>query len=380
MKKLPALIISIFLLSVVFTSSAFADSSAVLSGPSNGSGVSLPITINTNGTDDNSFEVVVSFSEAVNSVSENIVGSAACTLDISNEYHQTSSTITLACGIPNGFNGSGLLGTINANLGGEAKFWISSATFLENDGHGTKDTVDFDTTPLVINLGGDTGTPSPTPTPSPSPSGSSTPTPTKKSGTPTPTLSITATPKVNATALTVSPPGSYNGKPTTLPKVTTANQPSLVVVSQPPYKVTPTPSETPGEIIITPTPPQSVQTLVEGYFTNTVAALLFIIPIIALLIMVGFMSLRMFQVTRRKQREIELLFEHELGELAALESKMDLINEKGDQGKKAFEEEFKRTKDQILKELKPEYIGSAGDKKPKDTKSPKDTGNTGQNL
>jgi hypothetical protein len=45
----------------------------------------------------------------------------------------------------------------------------------------------------------------------------------------------------------------------------------------------------------------------------------------------------------------------ELAELAALEGKLDLLGEKGSKGKAQYQEEFKRAKENILRQLKPDF-------------------------
>ena len=45
----------------------------------------------------------------------------------------------------------------------------------------------------------------------------------------------------------------------------------------------------------------------------------------------------------------------ELSELAALEGKMDLLAEKGASGREQYRQEFEKTKEKILRQLKPNY-------------------------
>ena len=52
---------------------------------------------------------------------------------------------------------------------------------------------------------------------------------------------------------------------------------------------------------------------------------------------------------------LDRLFEMELNELAALEGKMDLLGEKGVKGREQYREEFKKAKENILRQLRPDY-------------------------
>lgn len=365
MKKLPFLFTIIALFSIfVFASpplhKAYAANVIVgVSGPTSvvsGQTFSISLYVNTQGSQASTVQGGFSTSGPISLGSSPTYNSSLCSFSgpvpgASNTYY---------CGTTgNGFNSSGdAFVTLQATATGSGtiNISVSNAAAAYNS---TQYTVG--TTGLTVDVQGTGGS---TSTPTPTQAQTSTPTPTSKTNSSTPTPTSTKT-KNSVTPVNAGTPNSFNGKPTTKPTVTSATQPSLVVVDQPPYK-TVTVTNSAGQviqeqIIVTPST-QSLQTLVQGYFNNTVAALLFILPILVLLIMVGFMSLRMYQMSRRRQREIELLFEHEIGELAALESKMDLINEKGDKGKLEFRQEFERTKDQILKEIRPEYIG-ANDKK-----------------
>ncbi len=353
MKKLPLITICLFFLGILFADPSFAAAVVTLNSPSSGSSATVNVNINTNGTSENTFDIVVSYVGSVDGINETTTG-GICNVPAPTPA-PGGGQVEISCGKTNGFSGSGTIGFISVSLSGSATFSISRATVYMNDGHGTFDSVSTGG-PVTINSSG--GTATPTPTPTPSASGTPTASPTSNGPTPTPTA--------KTTPISGQPPGSFNAKPTPKPTITTANQPTLIVVTQPKANSTPTPII--KTIIITPsgTAKSDISTLVQGYFNNAAAALLFILPLLILIIMVAFMSIRMFQMTRRRQREIELLFEHELGELAALESKMDILNEKGSKGKDEFRQEFERTRDELLREIKPDYIGNGDKEKPKE--------------
>jgi len=365
MRKLPFYTILAALLLLFTTAPAFADASMNLSGPAGGSTVQVNINLSTNGESDNAVDVTVSYSgtATINSISCGNVFS------ISTQHSISGSTAEIQCGVPNGFTGTTTVASFNASLNGNVTFSISSASVYRNDGRGTFYTITNTGNSYTANSSQPTATPTATPSPTASTSSSTTPTvktTTTTSASPTQKKTVTTattTPTVNVTAANGGSPGSFSAHPTTQTKVTQANQPSLVVITQPKANSTPTPvTEEGNTIVITPSTAASIPTLIQGYFNNTVSTLLFVVPILLLLLMVAFMSLKIYQMNRRRQREIELLFEHEFGELSALESKMDLLNEKSGKGKDNFKAEFERTRDQILKEIRPDFIGKEGAK------------------
>jgi hypothetical protein len=89
--------------------------------------------------------------------------------------------------------------------------------------------------------------------------------------------------------------------------------------------------------------------------SGALAILVTIIPFIIILIAIAFMIYRLFLLERRRKRTLDRLFEVELSELAALEGKLDLLGEKGIKGREQYREEFKKAKENILRQIRPDY-------------------------
>lgn len=361
-KKLPLLIISFTILASLFGHPIFADPAVLLNVTAPGvvqpgQTYALNVSINTQGNAVNAIQVTILADANVVLNPSNVQFNPSVCNGVSSVVSQ--SPLTLICGSPGaGYNGAGTFVTVfgtAANAPGSATVTLSNPKAAFN---AVKYPASGGAATSTIAVPVATAAPTQAPTQAPA------------QANPVITKQVQKT-KSNVTPINGGNPGSLNAQPTQVTATQLqAAQPSILVITQPPIKLPPTESISTAngggnDSNTTPTK-QDLQTQVQGYFNNTLTALLFVLPILCLMIMVAFMSLRMFQMTRRRQREIELLFEHELGELAALESKMDIINEKGDKGKEEFKEEFKRTKDQILKEIKSDYIGSAGDKKKHD--------------
>jgi hypothetical protein len=96
---------------------------------------------------------------------------------------------------------------------------------------------------------------------------------------------------------------------------------------------------------------------VKGLFSAASLPYLSIFPTVLMLILVGFLGMKLMLTEKRRHLELERLFETEIGALAALESKLDLIDMKGGGGREKFLEEFEQTKNEI--------IGSPGSKNDK---------------
>ncbi len=328
----------------------------------------IGVYMNTQNNGVGTIGVQVDYTGASNVTSSN--NNSKCNLSVPSSASMPSNAIYISCGVygSSGLTGSNILiGTVSFVNSGNASFNIdtnpqNTTTSLGSSSYAIAPSSYSSFSP---GIGGTTVTPTSTPTPT----ATATATPTAsitstQTSTPTPTTSTktTSTPTVTYTAVSVSA-GAFVSKITPVPTTKSSTQPSTVIVSQPPVTVTLGNIKyvyvSNGSSSTSTNSNSGLQTIVQGYFNNTTAALLFILPIIVLLLMVGFMSLRMFQLKRNQKREIELLFEHELGSLATLESKLDIIDEKGGKSKEEFKEEFDRTRDQILKEIRPEYIGGS---------------------
>jgi hypothetical protein len=88
---------------------------------------------------------------------------------------------------------------------------------------------------------------------------------------------------------------------------------------------------------------------------SSVAFLITLLPFLALLFGAVFLGFRLYVLEQRRRRTMDRLFEMELAELAGLEGKMDLLAEKGQKGREQYKEEFEKAKENILRQVKPQY-------------------------
>jgi len=101
-------------------------------------------------------------------------------------------------------------------------------------------------------------------------------------------------------------------------------------------------------------------TLVKDFFSDNKKALFGFFPTLLLLALVIHLAIKLYFTEKRRKMELEKLYEDQLGALSTLESKLDLLDQKGDEGKEAFEKEFKDAKSQILGQVSPTLQSGAG--------------------
>lgn len=347
---------------------AAATMSVSSGGPySTGDVVVFNINVSTGGQSANAFQGTFSYpTNLFEGISGTFSGSI-CSLPIQ-VPDPSGGTASFSCGKPSGYNGNGIVARITLKViaAGSGAFQLSNCQVLANDGLGTNITGDCLTTNVTTI--GVIVTPVPTPTPSDNVAVPSTPSATpKKSPTPKPSSSSTI---------------SIGGQTTPTPTIT---PPPIVSLEE-----TPTPEATPEA---TPPPEvepekrtvgQAIQDIFSasrnigklgGNLTGVVALLIAVVPFLALLLAILYLAYRLYMMERRRKRTLDRLFEMELAELAALEGKLDLLGEKGSKGKAQYQEEFKRAKENILRQLKPDFAkpvdgGKKGkEEKPADTKA-----------
>lgn len=83
---------------------------------------------------------------------------------------------------------------------------------------------------------------------------------------------------------------------------------------------------------------------VKGLFSAANVPYLSIFPTILMLLLVGFLGAKLVLTEKRSHMEMERMFETEIGTLAALESKLDLVDQKGDDAKEKILQEFELAK------------------------------------
>jgi hypothetical protein len=371
--RITALVASIATAAMVFGSFGVqpvyaAASMYVTTGSSSyafGDVITVNINVNTGGQSANAFQANFSYpASLLEGVSGTFSGSV-CTLPIT-VPDPSGGTTSFSCGRPSGYNGIGTVArvTLKVIAQGVGSLNISGCEVLANDGLGTNITGGCSGS-TVTTLG-----PSPSPTIDPNYVPSPTPTPKPKKS-PTPTPSPTIKPSSSATI-------NIGGQTTPTPTITPPPIAELAPGETPPPPTEePTPEpEVEEEVVQKRTVGQAIQDIFSasrnigklgGNLTGVVALLIAVVPFLALLLAILYLAYRLYMMERRRKRTLDRLFEMELAELAALEGKLDLLGEKGSKGKAQYQEEFKRAKENILRQLKPDFAKPVdGGKKSKD--------------
>lgn len=223
-----------------------------------------------------------------------------------------------------------------------------------------------------------TGTLSPSPTPTPTPTGTQTPTPT-----PTLTPTITPTPSITPTPTTASSSSSSTEYALTaddinfvelqeLPSADSGRDETDITEAEiieedntvpPPGEITPRPPATPFP---TPGPQSEVQQLAEGEVravqsirellipgeseADRTVVLFNLLSLLTLLAVIAIIVWRMFTIRRTNKIKQTHIAELVSGELAALESKLNVLDDKsGDSAQ--FKAEFSETIQTLLEEM-----------------------------
>jgi hypothetical protein len=340
-----------------------AQASASMSVGSNptigvGQDISVQVNVNTGGQSANAFEATFSYPSSLFDGVRGTYAGSICTLPIS-QPDPDGGTASISCGRPSGYTGSGLVATIvlHAKAPGDGSFGLSGCTVLANDGQGTD--ISGGCSGRSISVTG-VPTPPPTPTPSPTPTRSPTPTP-KPSNTTSP--KPTTTPKVTPTP-TPGGPGAPVAGSSTPPPTPPIDGPDAQQLPE----STPLPDATESPSSAPQTEKRSIGQAIKDIFgslgelkglggnlSGIVALMLTMIPFLLILFAIVFLGYRLYLLERRRRRTLDRLFELELSELASLEGKLDLLAEKGTKGRQEFKEEFQAVKENILRQIKPEY-------------------------
>jgi len=313
-----------------------------------GNNLTVSVYVNTGGQTANTFQGTISYPASYFDGVKGSFSGSICSLPVM-QPDPSGGSATFACGSPGGFSGSGLVATITlkATSPGEGSLGLSGCTVLANDGKGTDITGGCSGTGITIN---DAPTPTPVPaTPAPTPVPVATPKVTPKPGT-----TVQATKAAETPAPTAAPTAQPTPPPATALPVDNATVTSG----------TPAPSSSAA-----PSAPKrgisqafrdmfmAVQSfrLSGRDYSGTAALLLTLLPFMAFLFAIVFFAYRLYRLERRRHRTMDRLFELELSELAALEGKMDLLAEKGTKGREEYRDEFNKTKEHILRQLRPDY-------------------------
>ncbi|MGI5827884.1 MAG: hypothetical protein ACOX6V_02560 [Patescibacteria group bacterium] len=299
---------------------------------------------------------------------------------------------TAGVGGTDGFNGDGKIATfvIKPYAPGNTSMTFSDIILLYNGQIKTPGTQPI----FNISIQGETvatPTPSPSPTPSATPTSSSeptaTPTPTP---TPTPTVTPTATasanpnptPIVNQTTLfddvnVVDVTDNFKSSGGTK-KTSTSGTSELEVVEEDntvpaPINLTPRPNATPFEIPESyPMEPgeagevMSVQSLRDLLIpgksrADKTVVLINFISTLTFLMLLTIIIWKMVMNSRSNKLKVRYIQEVISGELAALESKMEIIKEK--EGKERFEAEFSESVSSILDEINTDKVKQVKEQK-----------------
>lgn len=385
LKSMRFVVASLLALAVFFSlvqiPSVKAAASLYVTGPAsvtNGQNVTLTIKVDTGGDSANSFQGVISYPSDLFDGLRGTYSGSICSIPIVTP-EPSGGTASFSCGKPGGFTGVGTVATIvlTAKAAGSGNINLSACKVLANDGHGTSITGGCTGSGITVNPGGDTGGSTPTPTPqtaqptfnnTPTPSGSTKPTATPKPGTsPKPSTSPKPTPTpdnrpdvAEEQAKTVAAPIDPNAPP--------------VQSLGPLQEATATPEDTTN--VQRRTIAQALQDILrsakemgslKGNTSSLVALMVTTIPFLAILLAIVYLIYRLYMLERRRRRTLDRLFEMELSELAALEGKLDLLSEKGNKGRDQYKEEFRKVKENILRQLKPDFAKPIeGEKKAKE--------------
>lgn len=345
---------------------AFAAASLSVSSAntvSTGSSLTVSIIVSTGGQSANAFQGTFSYPTSLFQGISGSYGGSICTLPIVTP-NPSNGTATFSCGTPGGFNGTGTVATITlkAVAEGTGNLTLSGCQVLANDGQGTNITGGCGgksvttTGPNIVPTTPPPDTP-PVNTPPPS-SGSSGGNTGGTTGTPRPT----STPRPTAT------PDNRNEvaaeQPNTPPPTDEPEAPP--VASLPPDSGEPSGDATSDEGTVNE--PRTIGQAIQDIFSSSrdfsalgttpaglIALMVTTIPFLGLVLAIVFLAYRLYLMERRRRKTLDRLFEMELAELAALEGKLDLLGEKGVKGREQYREEFKKVKENILRQLKPDY-------------------------
>lgn len=326
---------------------ALAAASLSVGGPGSvtvGETVTFTVNVNTGGDSANAFDATFSYPTSVFEGVRGTYAGSICTLPIS-QPDPSGGTATISCGRPGGYTGSGVVASIvlKAIGPGSASLGLSGCSVLANDGLGTNITGSCSGKGVTVD--GSAATPTP--------AGS------------TPTPAGTATPKATAKPKTTPTPGGATAPveaPKTPEPTATIEPPAASVLPE----STPTPEA--GEESAPQTERRSIGQALQdvlrsfrelgslsGNMSGMIALLLTMLPALALGFGIVFLGYRLYLLERRRRRTLDRLFELELAELASLEGKLDLLAEKGAKGREQFKEEFQSAKENILRQIKPNY-------------------------
>ncbi|HSI20501.1 MAG TPA: cohesin domain-containing protein [Verrucomicrobiae bacterium] len=346
---------------------AQAAASMFVSGASSvtvGQDISVTIYVNTGGASANAFDAHFSYPTNLFEGVRGTYSGSVCTLQISSA-DPSGGGADISCGKPSGYTGTGLVATVvlKALTAGSGNFGLSSCQVLANDGAGTDITGGCSGKSVTVTGAGEVAQATPTPTPTPGSTLAPTADPSKAPRV-TPTPKPTTTPKVTPTPTPGGPAAPVAGATTPEP-TPPINPPEATLLPE----STPTPDASATPEPETPqTERRSIGQAVRDVFgtlgdfksltgdtTGAIALLLTMIPALALAFAIMVLVYRLYLLERRRRRTLDRLFELELSELASLEGKLDLLAEKGAKGKEQFKEEFKAAKENILRQIKPDY-------------------------
>ena len=349
--------ILLFGISIFKAEKADAAASLYISAPGQvtvGESVTISVNVNTGGQAANAFEGVVSYPQGLLEGVRGSYSGSICTLPITTPEPGGGSA-TFSCGTPSGYTGTGKVATIvfTATSGGTATFGLSGCSVLANDGAGTPITGGCSGASVNINV---KAVATPVPTAAPAAPAAATTTSSSPTKTPTPTPKNSGTPKPAENSKATPPPADPTPPPTE------------VLVA------TPTPegtqAEPEAEPSATPTPSSNKRSMSEAVrdvfsslsnlkkigdqVTGVIAILLLIIPALGLGLAIAYLLYRLYILERRRKKTIDRLFEMELNEFATLEGKLDLLSGNS-KDKEQYMEEFRKAKESILKQLKPDF-------------------------
>lgn len=324
-----------------------------------GDTVSILVNVNTGGQSANAFDATFTYPSGLFDPVRGTYSGSICTLPIV-QPDPSGGTATISCGKPSGFSGTGTVATIvlKAIAAGTGSFGLSGCTVLANDGAGTDITGGCSGHSVTVLAPVVTPAPGSTPTPSPKP----TPPPTAKPGsTPRPT----ATPIPGGPAQAADSPKPAPATPTpSVPATVTLPQSSPTPQGNEPQQTTPqTEKRSIGQAISDVLSSLRDAKSLGGNPSGIVAILATMIPFLLIVFGILFVGYRLYMLERRRRRTLDRLFELELAELAALEGKLDLLSEKGGNGRQKFKEEFESAKANILRQIKPDFGKPVDDKK-----------------
>ncbi len=157
----------------------------------------------------------------------------------------------------------------------------------------------------------------------------------------------------STTVLPPVPAGVQSNQPTQQPQTTpTIEQPSEIQGSKTEVNGnTGSENEVPLKTGEETASSQNTTPTVKGLVSKDNGIYLGLLPTFLLMLVVAYLGIKLYFTDKRRHLEIESIFDSELSALSALESKIDLMEQKGEDAKERFMAEFEEAKNKLAQEV-----------------------------